>query len=132
MKKSKSNAIHKKVQDKDLARWMFSESDEVREIIVEARVPNRRVTIRKEDGNTGAFTDIKSSSPLKRTKVIEELDSVINGILDEPPVQLRAAGALAVRATGKQALDFVDHTLVKFIRPNRWIGKKRTMTHSLK
>ena len=121
MKKSKSNAIFKKVRDKDLARWMFSESNEVREIIVEARVPNRRVTIRKKNDTSRVFTDMKSTSPLKRKKVIEELDSVINGILDEPPVRLKAAGALAVRATGKQALKFVDHTLVRFIRPNRWI-----------
>ena len=103
-----------------------------REIIVEARVPNRRVTIRKKHDTSRVFTDIKSPSPLKRKKVIEELDSVINGILDEPPVRLEAAGALAVRATGKQALKFVDHTLVRFIRPNRWIGKKQIMTHSLK
>jgi hypothetical protein len=42
--------------------------------------------------------------------------------LDVPPVLLKAAGAIAVRATSRQVRQFTESPLIKSIRPNRKLG----------
>lgn len=123
MNSKKLTAITKKVRDEDLVNWISSESSDLRELIIEARVPARKVAMQKRKDGYSVPRYVKSYSHSERAEVIEKLNSIINGILDEPPVLLKSAGALAVRASAKQALEFVDNPLVKFIRPNRRIKK---------
>lgn len=128
MNSKKLIAISKKVQDKDLVRWIISGSSDARELIIEARVPARKVTMQKRKDGYSVPRYVKSSSPSKRAKVIEKVNSIIIGIIDKPPVMLKSAGALAVLATGKQVLEFVDNPLVNFIRPNRQIKRKQALS----
>jgi hypothetical protein len=128
MNSKKLTAISKKVQDKDLVRWIISGSPDTRELIIEARVPSRKVTMQKRKDGYSVPRYLKSSSPSKRANAIEKVNSIIIGIIGKPPVMLKSAGALAVRATGKQVLEFVDNPLVNFIRPNRQLKRKQALS----
>ena len=50
---------------------------------------------------------------------MKKLRALLARLVDTPPVVLEAAGALAVRANSRQVRQFVDHPLVKSVRPNR-------------
>jgi len=54
-----------------------------------------------------------------RKEALRQLRIFLEKLLQTPPVILEAAGALAVRATSREVRDFVDHPLVKSVRPNR-------------
>ena len=94
MSNKKSPDLSLKVPDADLLKWLDSESDVVLEIIVEASLPKRKVIMRRRPDGVQAPIDMKSSSPTERSRVMDELNSVISGIMHEPPVTLKAAGAL--------------------------------------
>ena len=51
--------------------------------------------------------------------MLKELAAFACQVLDEPPNTLSAAGALAVRANGKQARTLAENHLVKAVRWNR-------------
>jgi hypothetical protein len=108
-----------KVRDPELADWLFHESGEIREILVDVALPRRDVTFAEVGGRLRA-AELRESSPGKgRAEVLRRLRALLEPFLDFPPVVLEAAGALAVRATGRQVRGFVDHPLVKAVRPNR-------------
>jgi len=110
------------VPDLDLRHWLESGTDEVRELIVEACVPKRRVSLSRRGHLGSAPMDIRTSAPEERESVLSGLAAFASELLDEPPKTLRAAGALAVCATPKQAKALAEHRLVKTIRPNRRLG----------
>lgn len=107
------------VNDTDLRNWMETEGEAVRELIVEVKLPRRKVSVVPGVPGEAAVVKVKSAAGTKREKVLAELASFAAEMLDEPPNALKAAGALALRATAKQARALAQHRLVKAIRPNR-------------
>ena len=109
-----------KVHDSDLADWLARENGELREILVDAVLPRRSVTFGETEGRRARPVGIEEALPANgRRETLRQLRAVLEKILDTPPVVLEAAGALAIRATSRQVRKFVDHPLVKSVRPNR-------------
>ena len=112
------------VQDKELIEWLRSGKEEERELIVQAKTPQRNVAVtRRADGRT-LFLPGEGTEPAAREEAIIKLTKALEQLVEESPVILKSAGAVIVRATRLQALSFVDHPLVKAIYPNRRVGKK--------
>jgi hypothetical protein len=66
---------------------------------------------------------VKSAAPDQRAATLAEFHAFLASLLDVPPVLLKAAGAVAIKATSKQVRQFIDHPLVKAIRLNRQLAK---------
>ena len=117
---TEAGILTKKVPDPELADWLAQENGEVREILVDALLPQRTVTFGPD--RTGRLRPAgieEASSGSSRKDALGQLRQFLESFLDTPPVILEAAGALAVRATSRQVRRFVDHPLVKTLRPNR-------------
>ena len=109
-----------KVQDSDLAAWLSEDSGELREVLIDAAVPSRQVTLAPRPDGRLLPVDLRSeASPRTRDQVLRRLKTFLTRLLDTPPVVLEAAGALAVRASSHQMRQVVEHPLVKSVRPNR-------------
>jgi hypothetical protein len=108
-----------KVRDPELADWLSRESGEIREVLVDAVVPRRSVAFEEAGGRPRAAELRELSTGNGRKEVLRRLRALLEPFLDSPPVVLEAAGALAIRATGRQVRGFVDHPLIKAVRPNR-------------
>ncbi len=108
----------KSVPDTDLRAWILEENNEERELIVEALVPARKVRFKKWAGTSRAPESIESE-PGDRARILCELRDYLESEVDLRTTLLKAAGAIAIRATGRQVRRFVEHPLVKAIRPNR-------------
>ncbi|HBL26745.1 MAG TPA: hypothetical protein DD490_07920 [Acidobacteria bacterium] len=109
-----------KIRDPELADWLLQESGEVREVLVDADLPRRTVTLDGTGGGRPRATGLHDAAGSGgRQEILRRLRALLEPFLDTPPVVLEAAGAVAVRATGRQVRGFVDHPLVKAVRPNR-------------
>ena len=108
-----------KVKDPDLAVWLSEDSEESREILVEAVLPGRKI-IYEQVGGRLRPADLRSAPASQgRKETLSRLRAILERLLDTPPVVLESAGALAVRASSRQVRQFMDHPLVKSVRPNR-------------
>jgi hypothetical protein len=112
----------KTVQDADLVEWLARDSDDPRELIVEAKLPARKVTVQKGIDGRMFPNGINGLAASDRTPVLAELYAYLADKVDIPPVLLKAAGAIAVKATSQQVRQFAEHPLIKAIRPNRRLG----------
>jgi|GraSoiStandDraft_5_1057265.scaffolds.fasta_scaffold26703_3 hypothetical protein len=108
-----------KVLDPELADWLSRESGEAREILVDAVLPRRNVTFEKAGSRPRATRIEEAAKGGGRKEALGQLRRLLETLLDNPPVVLEAAGALAIRATSRQVRNFVDHPLVKSVRLNR-------------
>lgn len=108
-----------KVHDPELADWLSRENGEVREILVDAVLPRRGVTFGEQGGRLRPTRIEEAPAANGRKETLRQLQSLLETFLDTPPVVLEAAGALAIRATSRQVRGFVDHPLIKAVRPNR-------------
>jgi len=116
-----------KVRDPELVHWLAGTgSDEMGErveMIVEVASPRRRVGFRPAPGGRvrpGAVTEGGSDDDRRRRRaVLEELRRDLEQLLAEPPIPLRAAGALALRATRAETRQVLEHPLVRAVRLNR-------------
>jgi hypothetical protein len=114
-----SSNLRQVMQDADTLAWLSADSNEARELIVEAKLPARKTLIQERDGRRSVPIGMDAGTSAERNAVLAELHAFLAKKLDTPPVLLKAAGAIAVRATSQQVRQFVDHPLVKAIRPNR-------------
>jgi hypothetical protein len=101
--------------DAELNTWLDTADDETREVIVEARVPKRRVRLDPGTRPKELTTDDGPS----RAAVLQELQEFLTGVLGSAPRILSAAGAIPLRATQDQLRRIVRHPLVKAVRANR-------------
>lgn len=111
------------VQDAELIAWLRADSGDPRELIVQAVIPRTAAAPAPDDRQAGPLAMIKPSAP--RDAVLSELAAMLEKCVDEQPVVLRSAGAVAVKATPQQMRGFAEHPLVKAIRVNRHLGKPR-------
>ncbi|HSS51471.1 MAG TPA: hypothetical protein VLX28_21210 [Thermoanaerobaculia bacterium] len=116
---TRAPAVLEKVHDPELADWLSRENGEVREILVDAVLPRRTVSFEERGGRLRPAKLQEVPATTGRKEALRQLRSLLERLLEAPPVVLEAAGALAIRATSRQVLDFVDHPLVKSVRPNR-------------
>jgi hypothetical protein len=114
-----SSNLRQVVQDADTLAWLSADSNEARELIVEAKLPARKALIQERDGGRSVSMGMDAGASAERAAVLAELHAFLAEKLDTPPVLLKAAGAIAVRTTSQQVRQFADHPLVKTIRPNR-------------
>jgi len=107
------------LKDPDLAAWVREDSPEEMELIVEARLPERKVGFR-EDAKLGPRPrEVLASDPGNRVETLKLLDAVLREKLRRPTTLLKAAGAIVVRATSAEVRALADHPLIKSIRLNR-------------
>ncbi len=123
---SNAVAVNEKVKGAELADWLFHDSAGERELIVEAATPSRQVSY---GGRSGRHypVDLKAPPSEARSKVLNELQAFLTGLLGTPPVLLAAAGALAVKANCRQARRLAEHPLVKAIRVNRRLTRPKVL-----
>jgi hypothetical protein len=107
------------VLDSDLAEWLDGDSDDTREMIVEAKVPAR--TVRFPIGSSGhpLPKEITTNGDGDRAAVLRQLHEDLDRLLGGATNLIRAAGSIAVRANREQLLQMVQHPLVKAVRSNR-------------
>ncbi|MBM4257151.1 MAG: hypothetical protein FJ147_14785 [Deltaproteobacteria bacterium] len=111
------------IEDPDLLAWVSAESKEKRELIVEARMPERQVTFQRRPDGKSIPVGIDSSASSDRAETLTQLYQLLANSVDVSPVLLKAAGAIAVKASNREVRKFVDHPLVKCIRSNRRLRK---------
>jgi hypothetical protein len=105
--------------DDELNAWLNQEDDETREVIVEARVPQRRVQFARGSSNNQLLKEVTTEEGLSRAKVLAQLCDFLTGLLGSAPHILSAGGAIPLRATQDQLRQIVRHHLVKAVRANR-------------
>ena len=116
----------KAVQDADIITWLSADNSDARELIVEARLPARKALMQERSGGRSVPIGMDAGASAERAAVLAELHAFLAEKLDVPPVLLKAAGAIAVRATSQQVQQFADHPLVKALRPNRKLAQRQT------
>lgn len=105
--------------DNELTKWLDTMNDEPREVIVEARVPQRRVRLGAGVTPGSRAREVITEKGPSRETVLEQLQSFLSELFGNPPRILRAAGAIAVLATRDQVRQIVSHPSVKAVRANR-------------
>ena len=111
---------HTTIQDAELERWLEDEtSPDVRELIVEAKMPQR--TVRFSGGKPGRelVEVVNAGDQSEREVVLTELYGYLKELLGGPVNLLKSAGAIVVRANRQQLRTITQYPLVKAIRMNR-------------
>jgi hypothetical protein len=103
----------------ELLAWANGEGSDRRELIVEATLPRRTVSLEKSDSGRVLPREVKPGSTGSRATVLLQLQHDLNELLGTSTSVLRAAGAIAVRADRTQLRQIARHPLVRAVRPNR-------------
>ncbi|MBF0340589.1 MAG: hypothetical protein HQL95_06435 [Magnetococcales bacterium] len=107
-------------RDPSLDSWMRDQGDEIREVIIEARLPQRQIQMRLgEKGRMIPDRLASSGTPEERLQRLEELNTFLVWELQLTTTVLKAAGAVAARVSGKDLERILEHPLVKAVRTNR-------------
>ena len=110
---------HKVNLDADLAEWLAIDSDDTRELIVEAIVPRRTVQLSSGTSRPTIPTRVESDKGEDRAHILEELHDYLKDQLNGHANLLHVAGAVAVRANQNQLRQIMRHPRVKAVRQNR-------------
>ena len=102
----------------DLASWVAQDSSEIRDLIVEARLPARKARFEPEQGGRRKLSHVEGGGA-ERDATLERLKAYLSDELRLPTTILRAAGAIAILANSRQVRELAAHALVKGVRPNR-------------
>ena len=114
------NTAPETVKDAELRAWMEATTDEVRDVIVEAALPPRRVVFQRRPGAGASPKSIDSTDDQDRESLLDDLDQQLREIVGvEKTRVLKTAGAIVVRATAKEIHAIAKQPLVKAIRTNR-------------
>jgi hypothetical protein len=107
----------------DIANWVRSGDTDIREIIIEVNLPQRRVVIRRSEYGPMVLDHIESSfTPEDRACLLGDLNNFLSKQMHLTTTILKTAGAIAVQASGKDVQRILAHPMVKAIRPNRKVG----------
>ncbi|MBF0383867.1 MAG: hypothetical protein HQL69_22860 [Magnetococcales bacterium] len=98
---------------------MASKQEDMREVIVEVRLPPRHVKMQQQEGGRSKPVKLVSGSSTQRAKTLDELHNFLATKMHLTPTILKAAGAIVVRASGHDVQLILKNPLVKAIRPNR-------------
>jgi hypothetical protein len=116
--------LAEKIPDAELLARVRESSDEPVSIIIELAVPDAQVEYATVDrhGETKAPvrvvpTSAKEDEQLEQT--VLEAKEFLGGLLDDPPVYLRAARAFIATATGRELEEIARRPFTKRIEPNR-------------
>lgn len=82
--------------------------------IVEAKLPGDLFRAVDEDARLSAADPTRL-----RDEILRELHGYLSSVLEEPPVMLRAAGAIGINATAQEVEVISRHPLIERIQPNR-------------
>jgi len=104
--------------DADLVTWLSEEGDDLRELIIEAKVPRRTVNLVSPPSKYLLPEEIKGNSS-DRTRALEGLQSYLSELLGTSTNLLRSAGAVVVRANREQLRQIIRHPLVRSVHSNR-------------
>lgn len=114
------------MQNDEFSAWLSSDNDVTEELIVEAKLPQRRVTLRKRSGTRWSPTSIESEDSFaNRVRILERLDEYLREETGNPTKILFAAGAIVVRANSQQARAILGNPQVSAIRMNRAVGRSQ-------
>src|SRR5262249_47070299 len=105
--------------DAGLEAWLDTEGDDMREVIVEARVPQRRVRLAAGTPQQRHAEEVTTEEGADRTEVLQELQEFLTTVIGRRPRILHAAGAIPLHVTRDQLRQIVGHPLVRAVRTNR-------------
>jgi hypothetical protein len=109
--------------DAELRGWLEATTDEVRDVIVEASLPPRRVVFQRRLGAAPIPKSIDAGDDSDRESLLHELDHQLRDIVGaEKTHVLKAAGAIVVQATADELRAIAKQPMVKAIRANRRFG----------
>jgi hypothetical protein len=107
------------VPDSELREWFNSGAGEPRELIVEVKHPLWQVAVSLRAPGNIRNVGVVNARFIGCEEQLRQLADFVTTISHEKPTMLKGAGALALRISGKEALQVARHQLVKTIRPNR-------------
>jgi hypothetical protein len=105
--------------DHELTLWLDKTDEEPREVIVEARVPKRRVRLATGSKHGSLPLEVTTQEGPSRDAVLEQLQDYLAKVIGSPPRILRAAGAIPLLATRDQVRQIVHNPNVRAVRVNR-------------
>jgi hypothetical protein len=112
-----------KAHGRELVDWLARSDDEERELIVEAVLPARKVTM-KQHGGRLLPTGIRVAVPAP-SSALDQLYDDLSQRLPTQPTLLKAARAVAILANSRDVRDLMEHPLVKAVRLNRPLRVRR-------
>ena len=86
------------VLDAELKAWAEGEGDDQRELLVEARVPQRTVSLGNSPSGRVLPREVETAKNVDRNSLLEELQHDLDELLGTRTNLLRSAGAVAIRA----------------------------------
>lgn len=106
-----------------LKPWLSNEEGEARSLIVEVKVPERRIAFERGRSTARAFPRrLVENDREGRRSAIRELAGFLEQEIGLRARVLETAGAIVVSATPDQARRFLKHPLTKGVHPNRSLG----------
>ena len=105
-----------KIHGQELVDWLDRTDGEKRELIVEAALPPRTVTLSPRGEGRVKVSGIRGGDCAGD---LERLYKDLSGLVHSPPTLLKAARAVAVRVDCDEAREILAHPLVKAVRLNR-------------
>ncbi|MCB2263006.1 MAG: hypothetical protein LGR52_08725 [Candidatus Thiosymbion ectosymbiont of Robbea hypermnestra] len=103
-----------------LEPWLADGGGEARSLIVEVKVPERRIAFARGSLTNGAFPRrLVESDREGRRLAIRELADFLEREIGLPARVLETTGAIVVSATPGQVRRFLKHPLTKGVHPNR-------------
>jgi hypothetical protein len=111
--------------DDELMEWLaLTTNDETREVIVEARVPIRRVRLDAATSRGPRPQEVITEEGPTRAEALQQVQDFLTEVIGRRLCILSAAGAIAVVATKNQVRQIAGHPFVKAVRANRRFQKR--------
>jgi len=110
-----------------LDEWLYGENTDSRSLIVEVKLPQRRVVFGEAQSDQRRLPrGLVSKDPEARRRTIQALAAYLRDELGLSAKVLETAAAVVVTASPAQARRLAEHALTKRIRLNRPLSPKRT------
>jgi len=103
----------------DLEQWLYGDQGDMRSLILEVRLPERRVAFESGVAPRGMAHHLVTEDREGRNRAMRQLADYLGREVGVPIKVLNSAGAIVVSATPSQARRFVPHPLIKGVRMNR-------------
>ncbi len=108
-----------------LKPWLSDEEGEARSLIVEVKVPERRVALERDSLTRRVFPRrLVESDREGRRSAIRKLAGFLEHEIGLQARVLETAGAIVVSATPDQVRRFLQHPLTKGVHPNRSLARR--------
>lgn len=105
--------------DYELRVWFDATDDDTREVIVEAKVPQRRVRFASGSLQKMIPVEVTTDEGPSRASILQVVQEFLTGVVGSTPHVNHAAGAIPLRVNRDQLRQIISNPLIKAVRTNR-------------